>query len=188
MISKTDFIFTDCVKSFVQYLGRNNYSMETISGYERDLKSFKHFIMKEKERSNFPMEEILKHDLLRFMDAGREKGHKTNTIARRISTLKSFYKYLVYELDYPFDVAASIRVPKAYIPLPPILTENELKLLLRKAQGLSSLNHLLFSTLYFTGFTINTCNTTCKSCIFARENDLLSTGKGWEEFIFTDSQ
>lgn len=80
-------------------------------------------------------------------------------------------------------------MPKAYIPLPPILTENELKLLLRKAQGLTSLYHLLFSTLYFTGSRLTPVRTLLVRHVYLQEkNDLLSTGKGREGLIFTDSQ
>src|SRR5699024_3367998 len=130
---------------------RNNYSSETISGYKKDLDFFNSYMTTEKKASNFKIEQIEKKDLLDFMDFGREQGHKTNSVARRISTLKSFYKFLVYELDFPFDVTGSIRVPKAYIPLPHILSETEVKELLSKAKELSYLYGLLFSTIYYTG-------------------------------------
>ncbi|MFC5589095.1 hypothetical protein ACFPRA_09360 [Sporosarcina soli] len=47
--------------------------------------------------------------------------------------MTSFYKFLVYELDFPVDVAARIRIPKVYVPLKNILTEEEVKRLLEAA-------------------------------------------------------
>lgn len=85
------------------------------------------------------------------MDDERSRGNKPSAVGRRLSTLKSFYKFLVYELDYPVDVAARIRIPKVYTPLRSILTEDEVKRLLCSAQQLPPCYHLLFSVLYYTG-------------------------------------
>ncbi|MEK4406198.1 hypothetical protein MKZ26_17730 [Sporosarcina sp. FSL K6-6792] len=52
--------------------------------------------------------------------------------------MKSFYKFLVYELDYPVDVAARIRILKVYTPLKAILTEDEVMRLLCSGQQLDS--------------------------------------------------
>jgi len=73
--------------------------------------------------------------------------------------MKSFYKFLVYELDYPVDVAARIRIPKVYTPLKAILTEDEVMRLLCSAQQLDSRYHLLFSVLYYTGSRLSPVRT-----------------------------
>jgi site-specific recombinase XerD len=130
--------FESCKEKFFLHLDRMCYSVETYKGYEKDLQFFQRFMSKRKQQLDFQMEDILKEDLLMFMDYGREMGHKPNTIARRMSTLKSFYKFIVNELDYPVDVAARIHLPKAYIPLLDILTEQEMKLLLAFATKLTS--------------------------------------------------
>ncbi len=65
--------------------------------------------------------------------------------------MKSFYKFLFYEMDYSIDVAARIRVPKEHIPLGNILTEGEVKRLLDSARLLRPGYDLLFSVLYYTG-------------------------------------
>lgn len=150
-MSQLDYDFSQCVQLFQKHLERNNYSPETIRGYEQDLMYFGEFIMEKKEKDSIGIREIGKRDLLNFMDDGREKGHKVNSVARRISTMKSFYKFLVYELDYDIDVAARVRMPRAYVPLPQILSEAEVKRLLNKSRELSPLYELLFSIIYYTG-------------------------------------
>lgn len=139
--------FDESVRLFLEHLERQCYSAETSSGYGKDLECFRRFMGKK----DFPLEAIGKEELLKFMDDGRNRGNRTSTIGRRLSTMKSFYKFLVYELDFPVDVAARIRIPKVYVPLKNILTEEEVKRLLEAAQLLGPCYHLLFSMLYYTG-------------------------------------
>ena len=139
--------FDEGVRLFLEHLERQCYSSETSSGYGKDLACFRRFM----GNDDFPLDVIGKENLLKFMDDGRARGNKTSTIGRRLSTMKSFYKFLVYELDYPVDVAARIRIPKVYTPLKNVLTEDEVGQLLCSAQLLGSRYHLLFSILYYTG-------------------------------------
>lgn len=146
-----DYTFTRCVELFMEHLERNCYSTETADGYSKDLEYFRQFVSQRTANEQFLMTMIQKDDLIAFMDDGRTRGNKPSTVGRRLSTLKSFYKFLVYELDFPFDVAARIRVPKAYIPLKGILSEGEVKRLLSAAEAMHPYYHLLFSILYYTG-------------------------------------
>ena len=112
--------FDEGVQLFLEHLERQCYSTETSSGYGKDLACFRRFM----GNGDFPLDVIGKEELLQFMEDGRVRGNKTSTIGRRLSTMKSFYKFLVYELDYPVDVAARIRIPKVYTPLKNVLTED----------------------------------------------------------------
>ena len=150
-MGKRAFGFDDSVQMFLQHLEGQLYSSETLLGYKKDLESFKRFMMKRVEAADFSLEIIRKEELLDFMEDGRQQGNQTSTIGRRISTMKSFYKFLVYELDFPENVAVGIRVPKEDVPLGKILTEDEVKRLLQSAQLLNPCYHLLFSVLYYTG-------------------------------------
>lgn len=150
-MGKRAFGFDDSVQMFLQYLEGEMYSSETLLSYKKDLESFKRFMVKKIDEIDFSLEVVRKEELLDFMEDGRQQGHQTSTIGRRISTLKSFYKFLVYELDFPENVAIGIRVPKEEIPLGKILTEDEVKRLLQSAQLLNPSYHLLFSVLYYTG-------------------------------------
>lgn len=150
-MDKSNFEFKLCMDGFLEHLIRNCYSNETIKGYKKDLQYFEKYMSSKLNQTNFDVGDVKKDHLLQFMDHGRGRGHKTNTIARRISTLKSFYKFIVFELDYPIDLAARIKIPKTYIPLPKILSQSEVHLLLNKAKELSFSYQLLFSVLYYTG-------------------------------------
>lgn len=127
------------------------FSGETVKGYQKDLEFFQRYMKNNKGLDDFSIDRIEKGDLVAFMDYGRRLGHKTNTIARRVATLKSFYKFLVIEKDYSIDLAARIKLPKTYVPLRGILTETEVARLLDCAQDIGEFYFLLFSTLYYTG-------------------------------------
>lgn len=138
-------------EQFLRHLERMDYSGETIKGYKKDLEFFQGFIFKRFGKAEVQVDEIIKDDLLAFMDLGRQMGHAPNTIARRLSTIKSFYKFLVNELDYPVDLAARIKLPKTFVPLRDILTESEIQRLLKYVAKKDPMLHLLYSILYYTG-------------------------------------
>lgn len=162
--------FNRCVGEFIKFLERNYYSNDTVDGYKKDLYFFRNYIVKTLQKDHFLMTEITKDKLLSFMDYGRHIGHRVNTIARRISTLKSFYKFLCYEKDYKEDTAGMIRVPKTYIPLPTILSEKEVDKLLISAETLDLKYRLLFSVMYFTGSRLTAAR------MIKRENISLERG------------
>lgn len=165
------FSFEICRQLFLEYLDRNNYALETINGYEKDLKSFQQFMLKNTDGEDFSLEEVSREVLLAFLDDGRARGNKVGTIERRLSTMKSFYKYLIYERDYPVDVAARIRMPKVYVPLKNILTEFEIECLLQASIKLGKDYALLFNALYYTGSRITPIRT------LERKNVLLDEEK-----------
>lgn len=171
-VNSDTYNFIECKIKFFAHLNRMSYSMETYKGYEKDLQFFQRFISVHKQHENFLMGEVTKEDILGFMDYGKERGHKPNTIARRLSTLKSFYKFIVNELDYPVDVAARIRLPKVYTPLLDILNESEVKLLLNQAAKMDPFYHFFFSLIYYTGSRLTPVRTLEKKNVFLDERVL----------------
>lgn len=158
--------FDECMSKFLAHLERNCYSDETLDGYKKDLlRSF----MADVVTTNFSMENVKKEDLISFMDDGRVRGNKPSTVGRRLSTLKSFYKFLVYKMDFPQDVAARIRTPKVYVPLKNVLTEEEIGRILLAAEQLHPRYRLLFSVLYYTGSRLSPVRTLERSHVHMRE-------------------
>lgn len=155
---------------FLEHLERMEYSSETKSGYEKDLEFFSRYMIKRRGNEEILVQQISKEDILGFMDLGKQMGHAPNTIGRRVSTIKSFYKYLVYELDYPIDLAARIKLPKKYIPLRDILSESEVQRLLDYTARVDRMYHLLYAILYYTGSRLTPVRT------LERRNVLLEQG------------
>jgi site-specific recombinase XerD len=137
-------------QKFIRHLKRNDYSPETIVGYEKDLLKFGKFLLAMYDDSIL-VEEIGKDDLQDYLECLREEYYSQNTIARNISTLKSFYNYLVSELNFKDNPAAKIKTPQPYTPLPEILTVNEIEYFLSVTEKYSKVLFVLLSCIYYTG-------------------------------------
>ena len=148
-----------------------NYSIETIDGYSKDLKRFKAFI-KEEYHGNILTKHIQRNDILDYLKLLEDEGLKPNSIARNLSTLKSFYKFLVNEMDFQHDVATRIKHAKFHTPLPIILDEKEMELLLNTAKTYSSFYHALYSLLYYTGSRLTPVRTILREHIDLRNRKI----------------
>ncbi|WP_051058598.1 tyrosine-type recombinase/integrase [Polaribacter sp. MED152] len=81
------------IKAFLDYLSHEkNYSKHTVIAYQKDLNSFKSFI-----RINFDQEDLLEvnySQIRSWIVSLVEEEISNRTINRKISSLKSFYKFL----------------------------------------------------------------------------------------------
>lgn len=172
MVIKKKFDFTLYSNKFLRYLKRKNYSDETLKGYNKDLLKFAKYLNGLYEGSILT-QDISKNDILDYLDYLREdKMYKVNSVSRNLSTLKSFFKFLVYELDFKDNPAEKIRTPKSYIPLPQVLDVDEIKCLLDHAKTYSIFYYTLISLIYFTGTRITAARTLKKENIDFRNETL----------------
>ena len=70
-----------------------NMSLNTASSYKADLKVFFTFM----KQQNLNIETIKKQHVGDFFLKEKEKGFSDNTISRRLSSMKQFFKFLVQE-------------------------------------------------------------------------------------------
>ena len=85
-----DNISSDFLLSLVT---EKNMSLNTASSYRADLKIFFTFI----KDKNLNVETLKKDDINKFFQNQRERNFADNTISRRLSTLKQFFKFLIKE-------------------------------------------------------------------------------------------
>lgn len=117
------------VDSFSDYLKlERGYSPRTVQEYHDDLKAFEAFC---KESDPMLTWETIESDVVRnwmvsMMDAGRAAA----TVNRRLSSLRTFYKYLLKRNWIKTDPLCGVRGPKKQKPLPVFLRENEMNRLL----------------------------------------------------------
>lgn len=142
------------VKKFLIYLSRNDYSDETISGYSKDLNKFYQFLV-ENYGAQVTVLDFTKEDILDYQDSLLRKGLAKNSIARHISTIKSFSKYLFNELDFGNDPGSKVKTPKTYTPLIKVITEEQMQQFLDVAKQYSSFYYTLAAFLYYTGSRIS---------------------------------
>ena len=82
------------IKSFLDYLWyERNYSEKTVLAYSEDIKQLQEFAQEEYGRFN-PLEveaELIREWIVSLMD----RGYTSTSVNRKLSSLRSFYKYLL---------------------------------------------------------------------------------------------
>ncbi|MDR7315333.1 tyrosine-type recombinase/integrase [Brevibacillus nitrificans] len=164
MINQKNFDLPDYTGKFIRYLQRQGYSTETITGYKKDLEQFEDFLL-QMYKGNILTEEIQKGDILDFLDDLEKRGLKTSSRARALSTLKSFNKFLVYELHFKENVAGQIRHPKLEKQRPDILSHDEIQSFMNTAKIHYPYEYVLFSLLYYTGSRLSPIRTLQRGAI-----------------------
>ncbi|PIQ89073.1 MAG: tyrosine recombinase XerD [Candidatus Omnitrophica bacterium CG11_big_fil_rev_8_21_14_0_20_42_13] len=159
------------IDKFLRYLEiEKNASNHTILNYRLDLEEFGNFLnprvlAADDAASAAPVKktplDITKIDYLalrRFLAALKQKGIKSRTVARKVSCLKTFFKFLMREGYLADNPALLISSPKIDKHLPNFLTEAEMSRLIEfpKADTVSGLrDRAIFETLYSTGMRIS---------------------------------
>lgn len=117
------------VDSFLDYLTyERNYSPRTIREYRDDLKAFESFY---KELDPALSWETVDRDIVRnWMVSLIDNGLQATSVNRRLSALRTFYKYLLKRGWLGVDPTRGVRGPKKKKPLPVFLKENEINRLL----------------------------------------------------------
>ena len=103
--------FIDIIDSFLITLEKErNFSLHTIKAYKNDLTRFNLFLNQGKSRNKF--KEINRNDIRRFLADEYENQYTSKTVARRLATIKSFFKYLVKVELIEDNVSIHIHSPK----------------------------------------------------------------------------
>ena len=98
--------------SFINYLEKEKkFSVHTIKAYRNDIEKFLLFL----SAKNLKIKNISKIDIRDFLASQYEKGFSKKTVARRLASIKSFFRYLI-NIDYlsnnPALFLESPKIPK----------------------------------------------------------------------------
>jgi len=116
------------IEKFVRYLEiEKNYSMHTILNYKLDLQGFNKFI------SGTELEKIGYLDLRKYLAVLKEKNLSNRTVGRRLSTLRSFFRFLCREGYIKINPMLMLSSPKLEKHLPSFMTEDEVSRLIESA-------------------------------------------------------
>ena len=117
------------VESFMRYIRyEKNYSSHTVISYENDLKQFRDFV--ERETGSFDPT-IVDRDIVRnWMVALSSDGIAVSSVKRKLSALRSFFKYLKKEGKITESPLCLISLPKAGKKLPVFVREDQMDCLI----------------------------------------------------------
>ncbi len=146
------------IKSFLDYLRyERNYSERTVLAYERDMTQLQEFAQEEYGKFDWleVEAELVREWIVLLMD----KGYTSTSINRKLSSLRSFYKYLLRQGNEVVDPLRKIKGPKNKKPLPVFLKEDEMNKLLDETdfgEGFKGCrDRLIVETFYTTGIRLS---------------------------------
>lgn len=171
---------SDLIREFLRYLLIDKgYSENTIESYKRDLDKFLEY------NKNTSIDNISNEDLKKYIKYLNDNGLNEKSIARNISSLKSFYKFLVISKYISSNTSDSLYLPKIKKSLPITLTEEEVMSLLDidLTDNFSYRNKAMLELLYATGLRVSELiNLKLQDIDFSQ--DIIRTfGKGSKERI-----
>jgi tyrosine recombinase XerC len=116
------------VRSYLEYLEiERNYSAHTILSYETDLLNLVQFLRREGVES---FENVHKESLRAFIGSLLDDGFSQRSVARKIASMRSFFKYLRRQKIIEGNPALVLITPKVGKRLPSYLNEESVDQLL----------------------------------------------------------
>ena len=143
---------------FLNYLSLERaYSPHTVAGYENDLRAFEAYLGK--TESGLDLQDV-DADLVRgwAMDL-MSAGMKATSVNRKLSSLRTFYKYLLKKGVIKVSPMQNVGGPKKSKPLPQFVREDDMeRMLCATAQGESwqeVREHVVLQLFYETGIRLS---------------------------------
>jgi Site-specific recombinase XerD len=119
------------IDSFLDYLRLERaYSPRTVQSYEMDLNEFEAYLRR--TDAELTLETVDADNVRNWTMEMMEAGQKETSVNRRLSALRSFYRYLLRKGVVEVSPMQTVRGPKKRKPLPFFLREEEMDNLLKE--------------------------------------------------------
>jgi site-specific recombinase XerD len=173
------------ISGFLDYIRNVRlYSSHTIRSYCHDLDDYYAYCI-----NNLGGEDFIKLDhtaIQSYMQHLSKKGLSTRTLARRLASIKSLYKYMLVSNLVDVNIARFVKTPKTNRELPHYLSLKEAKEILDLPIGDSETilrERLILELFYATGYRISELIQIQLNDIRLEENIIHILGKGSKERI-----
>ncbi|KAF0821337.1 recombinase XerC [Cytobacillus firmus] len=170
------------LKLFIEYLQiEKNYSQYTIEHYQHDISEFFMFMS---EQAISDLTKVEYQDVRIFLTDLFERKMSRKSVARKISSLRSFFKFLLREEIVAENPFALVSIPKAQKKLPEFFYEEEMKQLFDACESSTPLgqrNKALLELLYATGIRVSECSQIRLKDLDMHLSTVLVRGKGSKE-------
>lgn len=168
------------VNQFLAYLSyERNRSLATVSSYRKDLEAFQKFV--QAQDSTLLWADV-DADLVRdWMAEMMNEGQRATSINRRLSALRSFYRFALARNLVKSDPVQGVVGPKKDKPLPQFLKEKEMDELLREDFWTDCYedvrDRMIIMTFYETGIRLAELMNLCDGDVDFMSGQLKVTGK-----------
>lgn len=171
--------FDEAVILFRRHLAsEKSRSRETVRAYLADLQDFRTHLGSLGKLED--ISQIDKFDVRGFL-ADRFGKIRKVSVARKLSALRTFFKFLLRENAVSFNPAASIRAPKKETPLPRGLTVDEIDRFFSRNGGMNRRDRAIFELLYSSGLRVGELTSLTMTDVDLSNGWVRVVGKGNKE-------
>ncbi|RZJ84811.1 MAG: integrase [Chryseobacterium sp.] len=174
------------IEPFLTYIEHEKrYAVNTLSAYRSDLLQFQEFMVLE---FNLRLTEVKYLHVRNYMVKLMENNVGANSIGRKISTLKSFYKYLVRQKIISSTPMSQVKSPKSPKKLPVFVEEQQMDQLLDSTVVFNDTfpsvrDKLILETFFGTGIRLGELVGLKESDLNLFDESVRVVGKGNKERI-----
>ena len=155
-------------------------SQNTLDSYRSDLEQFSSWL----EKNNLSYIKTSKKEILFYLSFLFQKGLGSKTVARKLSSLKSFFRYLVFKSIIPNDPSSEVETPKLLKSIPKSISEKEVEALLAAPDEKTDIglrDKTMIETLYSCGLRISELTNLELLNLNLRQGVIRVIGKGQKE-------
>ena len=167
---------------YVRYLvAEKNLSPLTLRNYRSDLSHFARYI---EDEEGVPVLEADRAMARRYLGTLKDSGMATASLTRKVSTIRSFYRFLVREGKIESTPLTGIVAPKREQKLPTILSKDDLEALIESADETTPAglrNRAMLEMMYASGVRLSEIVGLNLRSIDLGERTIVVRGKGNKE-------
>lgn len=149
----------DAILDYLHFLQvERQLSDNTIASYRRDLENYVEHLHKEQKIEQ--LNDVQRTNILLHLENLNRSGNSSRTVARNISSIRSFHQFLLREKVTTHDPTVHLEMPQIEQKLPRVLSIEEIETLLAapnltKPQGVRDV--AMLELLYASGMRISEC-------------------------------
>lgn len=172
----------EAVNRFLEMMSaERGASANTLEAYGRDVEEFLTYC------GGMALKEISRDDVGDFVQYLGRVGRSPKTVARKLSAVREFFKFLYTEKDIKDNPAADVLTPKQEKPLPKFLSEDEIKRLIAAAKECSGPKGrqmtAMLELMYASGLRVSELVSLPENCINFDRRQVFVRGKGSKERV-----
>lgn len=175
----------DQLKDFMDFMFvEKGLAKNTVLSYERDLKSYIHFLRNVEAITSFNA--VQRFHIVQFLSFLKEQGKSAKTLARHVASVRAFHQFLLREKAVEQDPSVHIETPKSERSIPKVLSLQEVEKLLDapKNSGHFGLrDKAMLELLYATGIRVSELINIDLEHVHLTMGFVRVTGKGNKERI-----
>ena len=175
-------MFIERFTNYLQYEKR--FSAHTLSAYLQDLQQFQKFL----SQSALDFDAVKHHDIRSWIVDLLDKQTEPRSVQRKLSTLRTFYKFLQREMLVEANPTLQVKAPKVSKKLPVFIEDSNLNSLLDNAEmfgeGFEGLrDRVVLELLFVTGIRLAELITLSDADVNLYEQTIKVFGKRSKERI-----